>query len=389
MAYDLAKKAERTYRFELGLTNSNFIQFGYWDSLRKGLQAGERLYLSLKQMDQAYHNQNKREYEITKNISLLLLDPLALIRLKTTGRCEIELPESLFDSDYPGHYMRRIKSVSLTISCVVGPYTSINCTLTLLKNKTRINTLISDQYSENIEEGDDRFNTNFTTIQSIAISHGQDDRGMFELNFHYERYLPFEYAGAISRWRIDMPIDCNAFDFNTISDVIIKLNYTAREGGDILREKARLAVIVPPQENLTRFFSLRHEFPNEWFRFMQPTDQTAASQILQFDLKQERFPFQLRGKKITIDDAIFFLKLKDGFSYDDSKPLTLRAGTDQLNFRINSSPIKQLPFAKPSDGSSIVPNDVDTTWILEVKEDDIRSLGAPSATSWWQIGKCS
>jgi hypothetical protein len=37
LAYDLAKKAERTYRFELGLSDSNFIQFGYWDSLRKGL----------------------------------------------------------------------------------------------------------------------------------------------------------------------------------------------------------------------------------------------------------------------------------------------------------------------------------------------------------------
>lgn len=160
------------------------------------------MYLSLKQLDQAYHNQNRREYEITKNILLQLLNPLALIRLKTTGRCEIELQEALFDSDYPGHYMRRIKNVSLTIPCVIGPYTSINCTLTLLSSKTRINTLISqDQgYSENVEEGDDRFVANFAAIQSIATSHGQDDTGMFELNFRDERYLPFEYAGVISRY---------------------------------------------------------------------------------------------------------------------------------------------------------------------------------------------
>jgi len=100
MAYDLAKKAERAFRFERGLTDSNFIQFGYGDSLRKGLQSGERLYLALKEMEQAYLDQNKREYEITKNVSLMLHDPLELIALKQPGKCEIFVPEALFDADY-------------------------------------------------------------------------------------------------------------------------------------------------------------------------------------------------------------------------------------------------------------------------------------------------
>ena len=110
----------------------NHIQFGYWDSLKKGLLAGEQLYMDLKRMEMAYADSNVREYEITKNISLVLLNPLALIALKETGQCVIDLPEALFDTDYPGLYMRRIKSVSLTIPCVTGPYTSVNCTLTLL-----------------------------------------------------------------------------------------------------------------------------------------------------------------------------------------------------------------------------------------------------------------
>lgn len=97
----MAKRAERTYRFELGLEDSHFIQFGYWDSLKKGLLAGERLYHDLKRMELAYLDQNKREYELTKHISLALNDPLALLALKETGKCEIELPEMLFDMDYP------------------------------------------------------------------------------------------------------------------------------------------------------------------------------------------------------------------------------------------------------------------------------------------------
>src|SRR5262249_20102486 len=148
LAYDLAKRAERALGFERGLTTSSFIQFGYWDSLKKGLLAGERLYLDLKRMELAYLDQNRREYELVKQISLLSLDPMALIALKETGRCIVELPESLFDLDYPGHYMRRIKSFSVTIPAVVGPYTSINCTLTLLASKTRIDSSAQGTYQE-------------------------------------------------------------------------------------------------------------------------------------------------------------------------------------------------------------------------------------------------
>ncbi len=249
MAYDLAKKAERAFRFERGMTESNFIQFGYWDSLQKGLLAGERLYLALKQMERAYLEQNKREYEITKHISLVLYDPLALIRLKETGQCEIELPEALFDADYPGHYMRRIKSVSLTIPCVVGPYTSINCTLTLLRNKTRINSVVGSQYSEDVDNGDDRFVTNFAAMQSIATSHAQNDNGMFELNFHDERYLPFEGAGAVSRWRLELNAVFRQFDYETISDVILQLRYTAREGGERLKQAAIKALTSALQDD--------------------------------------------------------------------------------------------------------------------------------------------
>ena len=238
-AYDIAKRAERCYRVERGITDSNFIQFGYWDSLHKGLLAGERLYFALKQMEQAYYNQNKREYEITKNISLMLNDPLALIKLKETGQCIVELPEALFDADYPGHYMRRIKNASLTIPCVVGPYASINCTLTLLANKIRINSNAQTEYAEQEQEDDSRFVTNFAALQSIATSHAQNDSGMFELNFRDERYLPFEGAGVISRWRIEMPKENNAFDFSTISDVIIRFSYTAREGGDLFGRRRR------------------------------------------------------------------------------------------------------------------------------------------------------
>ena len=68
--------------------------------------------------------------------------------------------------------MRRIKNVTLSIPCVVGPYTSLNCRLTLLTNKTRISSAPSDPYFEDLENGDDRFVNNFAAVQSIATATG-------------------------------------------------------------------------------------------------------------------------------------------------------------------------------------------------------------------------
>jgi hypothetical protein len=310
LAYDLAKRAERTYQFERGVSSSGFIRFGYWDSLHKGLLAAERLALDLKRLEAAFMDQNRRDYEITKHISLVLHDPLRLIALKTTGQCEISLPEALFDMDYPGHYLRRIKSVSLTIPAVVGPYTSINCTLTLLSSKIRKNASRPLDYAESGD--DDRFLYNFAPLQSIATSHGQNDSGLFELNFRDERYLPFEGAGAISNWRIELPPDCNSFDVNSITDIILRINYTARDGGESLRtaarDRLRLGSSLERSDDQTtgsfqRLFSLKHEFAVEWSQFMQ----ASGTQQLRFKLTLERFSFQFRGRTISVQQFDVFL----------------------------------------------------------------------------------
>jgi hypothetical protein len=184
LAYDLAKKAEKTFQFERGLSNSNFIQPGYFDAGHEGLLAGEQLYVGLKQLESAYQNERGYDYEITKHLSLYQLDPLAIIQLRETGKCEFVIPEAIFDLDFPGHYKRRIKSVSVSIPCVVGPYTGINATLTLLENKFRNTAIGGKGYEENTEEEDPRFSTYKIPINAVAVSAGQNDSGMFELNDH-------------------------------------------------------------------------------------------------------------------------------------------------------------------------------------------------------------
>jgi hypothetical protein len=76
-------------------------------------------------MERAHVEMNYREPEITKQISLNMQFSAAFLLLKTTGKCETDILEWMFDLDYPGQYMRRIHNVSLTIPCVIGPHTYI------------------------------------------------------------------------------------------------------------------------------------------------------------------------------------------------------------------------------------------------------------------------
>jgi hypothetical protein len=332
LAYDLAKRAERSYRHELGIEDSNIIQFGSWDNLRKGLLAGEKLSLGLRRLENAYLENNRREYEITKNVSLLTHAPVPLIELKETGQCEVELPELLFDADYPGHYFRRLKSVSLSIPAVVGPYTSINCTLTLLKSQVRIDpkapgTMVDYPEKTAGADVDKRFTSQWGSIQSVAASHGQNDSGLFELNFRDERYLPFEGAGAISRWRIDLPKETNAFDLDTVSDVILTLRYTARDAGQPLRQAAlawlkdvRTKVAANGDAPLQRLFSVRHEFANEWHNFRATEPEKSAELTLVVD--RERFPYIFQGMDITITGIAVYARPVEGAKLPEQLTVT-------------------------------------------------------------------
>jgi hypothetical protein len=274
LAHDFAKKAERCYRFELG-NDDTFISFGYWDSMKKGLQSADHLIYDLKRMQTSYLEKNKREYEITRHVSLTQLDPLALVRLIATGVCDFEVPEVLYDMDHPGHYFRRIKSVAISVPCVAGPYTSVSAKLSLISNRYRSNTnpdnIATTGYLED-PGNDERFIYNVGAIQSIATSNAQNDNGMFELNFKDERYLVFEGCGAVSSWRLELPNEIRQFDYNTISDVILHIKYTAREGGSTLRGLAEASMIERlnaikqqlGQTGLHIALNMKHDLSNEW-----------------------------------------------------------------------------------------------------------------------------
>ncbi|WP_319576108.1 neuraminidase-like domain-containing protein [uncultured Desulfobacter sp.] len=371
LAYDLAKQAERTFQHELGLENSDYIRFGYWDGLKKGLLAGENLALDLKRMEVAYHEKNRREYELTKQVSLMQVDPLALIRLRELGNCTLVLPESLFDMDCPGHYFRRIKHVALSIPCITGPHTSINCKLTLLKSTIRKSTSASseDDYIRSDIE-DNRFIDNYGSSQAVVMSGSIQDSGLFEPNLRDERYLPFEGAGVISEWRLELPEEWRQFDYDTISDVILHVRYTAREGGELLRRYAteHLSTLIENAEaaGSLRLFSIRHDFPTAWAEFKAVSDDK-ESYPLTMKFSETHYPFWTKGKLSAIESAEVFVRATTsvGVAYEPYEPgqefEVLGDGFGQLYAGSLSS-----PPASPMGEYTLYfdTNDIDDLWLV-------------------------
>jgi hypothetical protein len=312
LAYDAAKRAERAWKFEIyedDPSKTTFITFGYWDGLRKGLLAGEKLALDLKRMEMAYLDKNTRELELVRHIPLTMLDPYALQELRETGKAEINLPESVFDADTPGHYFRRLKNVSVTIAGVTGPYTPVRCTLTLLSSEVRRKPNLVDARE-----------TSRVPLQSIVTSSGRDDSGLFETNLRDERYLPFEGAGAISRWRIELPrpnatssVEPYAlplFDYRTISELVLHLRYTARDGGQAFREAVNGGSGSLADSGLVWNvgFSVKNVFSDEWFRFLNAGTTTAD---LHLALDRDHIPFRGAGAKIK---SVTFVRLQKTIS---------------------------------------------------------------------------
>ena len=234
-AQSLCQACEACWQYETCRYDQSFIRPGVWNKSYRGLGAGEELKMALLQMHREYLQQHVRDLEIQKTVSLKALkaqDPSAINKtweeikpaLLTTGSVEFELTKKMLDDDYAGqnHYLRRIKTISVSFPAVLGPYQDICATLTQFQSTVQM----SVSADPSLDKKDLKVN------QQIALSQGLNDHGQFQLNFQDERYLPFEYTGAISRWRLTFPNPtAQQSILNSLNDIIVHMSYTARPGG--------------------------------------------------------------------------------------------------------------------------------------------------------------
>ena len=267
--------------------------------------------------------------------------------------------------------MRRIKSASLTIPCVTGPYVGVNGKVTLLQSSVRHDASTIRSYPRDDSNGPDpRFTDYAGAIESIVTSGAQNDAGLFEMNLRDERYLPFEGAGAVqSRWRIELPTTLRHFDYDSISDVILHIRYTAREGGDALKQKALDNLNQSLQDGKypgqTSLFSFRHDFPTEWAKF-KGSPATAGGYLLEWELKPAHYPYWASGRLKTTVAAEVFVRNSKASTLTVQLDSAAHPDTMPVGHGLSSQALANAKPGSPTGGVSwlLSDNSMDEIWLM-------------------------
>ena len=257
--------------------------------------------------------------------------------------------------------------------CITGPYTNVSATLTLQGSKIRREPMVGATKLLDVPR---------RHSVSIATSTAQNDAGVFELSFRDPRYMPFEGAGAVSRWKLSLPSAFRQFDYQIINDVVLHLGYTAEEN-DALRgqvEALNSAVegtLLNMIENasLARVFSFRHDFSGSFNRLKH----SALGTVVPFTITEKHFPIFLRGRAIHVTRAHLAIRAFDSQALGT---LTFHLdGHDRAGFTAHADLVGLLGTA---DMSADYTGGLVGAHTIEVKDvgglaPDAPSVGDPSA----------
>jgi hypothetical protein len=217
-----------------------------------------------------------------------------------------------------------IKAVRLTIPCVVGPFANTSATLRLLDSKYRL-----DAQAAPIRRP-------VRHSVSIAASSGQNDAGVFEFNFRDERYMPFEGAGAVSTWHLSLPKSFRLFDYETISDVILRISYSAIEDSQLRLDVEKLTSTLDHAlfktlkgMDLQCLMSMRRDLPDAFVRLTKGPLKHDVS----FAIEERRRPWFLIGRTLLASSVRVVLRTKS----------RKEALAPTAEFRLNAIPVGVPP----------------------------------------------
>jgi hypothetical protein len=147
--------------------------------------------------------------------------------------------------------------------------------------------------------------------QLIALSSPSNSTGMFPLTPSSQAGLlrPFEDLGVDTSWEFTMPKAANPFDYSTIADVQISLDYTALNSPDY-----RLRVIQQLDQALSadRAYSFKQQFPDAWYALNNSSQYTTPFSV-QVQSKISDFPPNLLN--LSIAQLLLYFIPADGASF--------------------------------------------------------------------------
>lgn len=274
---------------------------------RRGLTGSARLLQDIYQLDQYAFETDRRKLQLTKTISLAREAPMEFQRFRETGVLPFATPMEAFDRDFPGHYLRLIKRVRTSVIALVPPTQGIRATLA------------TTGVSRVITSGDGIFQTMpvYRGPELVALSSPNNATGLFELDQQSDMLLPFEAMGVDASWELQVPKAANPFDYRTIADVLITIDYTALNSFDyrqqVVQELDRTLSADHP-------FSLRQQFPDLWYDLHNPDQANPPAMTVGFDTMRDDFPPNIED--LRTQHIVLYIVRSDGQPFDP--PLTVK-----------------------------------------------------------------
>ena len=312
LATSVAKLAENQLAFERQSTPPLYIQTDYWeppseDMLaistmerkvdRRGLTGSARLLQDIYQLDNYAFETDKRKLQLSKTISLAAMAPIEFQRFREMGVLVFKTPLELFDRDFPGHYLRLIKRVRTSVSALIPPNQGIKATL-------------STTAASRVVIGGDVFQTVIVRRdpELVALTSPRDASGLFDLQQQPELLLPFEGLGVDTTWELRMPKAANLFDYTTIADVLLTIDYTALNSFDYYQQVIQ---ILRPKLSADRVFSFRHELSDQWYDLHHPKlVEDPQKMVVRWKTEREDFPPNL--ERLSIQHVVLYFVRASG-----------------------------------------------------------------------------
>jgi peptidoglycan hydrolase-like protein with peptidoglycan-binding domain len=343
----MASLAESQLAFERQEILPPFVQADYWDARtgleaaggvgtdgvlngggaadRRGMTGSARLLQDIFQLDQFAFQTDRRRLQLIKILSLAQLGPAEFQRFRETGTLRFDTPLEMFDRDFPGHYLRLVRRVRCTVIALIPPAGGIRATLA----NGGISRVIVPL------GGGFRRITVHRPPESVALTSPREATGLFELSPQPQEFLlPFEGIGVDTAWQLSLPRASNRFDFGTIADVLLTIEYTALDSSDY---RAQVIRELDRRIGGDRPFSFRHELADQWYDLNNPErlDPTDRMRV-RFQTRREDFPPNLEDLRIQHVTLYFSVSSSTG-------------GGPSFSFEI---PVTDLRFTEESGSPS-------------------------------------
>ena len=324
----MARLAENQLGFERQRVPPTFVQADYWSPAadlampaagntdRKGLTGAERLLGDITQLDQYAFLTDTRKLQLSQTVSLARLSPLEFQRFTEAGVMTFATPMELFDRNFPGHYLRLIRRVRTSVVALIP--SGLGIAATLSNNGLSRTVVGADSYQSIVIRRDP---------EEVALTSPVGATGLIEMTPQSESMLlPFEGTGVESTWELRMEKASNLFDYRTIGDVLLTIEYTALSSSVY---RAQVIQLLGNTVIAERPYSVRDQFPDAWYDLHNP-DQTLTPLTVRFSSLLQDFPPNIAD--IRIQQVVLYFVRATGADFEIGVTLRFRPSATQGTF---------------------------------------------------------